>query len=71
MTKKRVVLINPKTVNEYYHFSFGWLDRLFVWFFKTIYDRRFDIPSHTYCTTMPPITSTRSKRSFTTAARRP
>jgi radical SAM superfamily enzyme YgiQ (UPF0313 family) len=56
MTKKRVVLINPKTVNKYYHLSFGWLDRLFVWFFKTIYDRRFDIPSHTYCTTMPPIT---------------
>jgi radical SAM superfamily enzyme YgiQ (UPF0313 family) len=56
MRKQRVMLINPKTINKYYHHSFGWLDQLFAWFFRRFYDKRFEIPSHTYCTTMPPIT---------------
>ncbi|HYV34800.1 MAG TPA: radical SAM protein [Gemmataceae bacterium] len=56
MIKKRVALINPKTVNKYYHLNLGGLDRLFAWFFKRFYDNQFEIPSHTYCTTMPPVT---------------
>src|SRR5687768_14333833 len=56
MNRKKVLLVNPKTVNKYYHLSMGGIDRLFAWFFKRFYDRQFEIPSHAYCTTMPPIT---------------
>lgn len=56
MVPKRVVLINPKTVNKYYHLTFNWMDHLFSQFFQRFYDKQFEIPSHTYCTTMPPIT---------------
>jgi radical SAM superfamily enzyme YgiQ (UPF0313 family) len=56
MTAKRVLLINPKTINKYYHVSLSWLDRVFAWFFRRFYDRRFHVPSHGYCTTLPPIT---------------
>jgi radical SAM superfamily enzyme YgiQ (UPF0313 family) len=56
MSAKRVLLINPKTINKYYHLSRGWLDRLLPWIFRPAYDRRFQIPSHSYCTTLPPIT---------------
>ena len=53
---KHVTLLNPKTINKYFHFSHGWLDHCFAWCFRKLYDKRFEIPSHTYCTTMPPIT---------------
>lgn len=56
MTKKHLLLINPKTVNKYYHLNLDGVDRLFAWFFRNFYDRNFQIPSHTYCTTMPPVT---------------
>ena len=56
MPKPKVLLINPKTVNKYYHLNYGGLDHAFAWFFRKFYDRRFQIPSHTYCTTIPPIT---------------
>src|SRR5579871_2689417 len=56
MTRKHVVLINPKTVNKYFHLNLGGVDRLFAWFFRRFYDRQFEIPSHTHCTTMPPVT---------------
>jgi radical SAM superfamily enzyme YgiQ (UPF0313 family) len=56
MTQKHVALINPKTVNKYYHLNLGGVDRLFAWFFRRCYDKQFEIPSHTYCTTMPPVT---------------
>lgn len=52
---KRVFLINPKTVNNYYHVSQSRIDRLLSRFFSWSYDRRFDIPTHSHCTTMPPI----------------
>lgn len=56
MSRKRLLLINPKTINKYYHLNLGGLDRLFSWFFRKYYDNQFQIPSHTYCTTMPPVT---------------
>ena len=56
MTRKKVVLINPKTVSKYYHFTSGGVDRLFEWFFRMYYDGRFQVPSHAYCTIMPPVT---------------
>jgi len=55
MTTKRVLLINPKTVNKYYHVSRTGIDRALSKFFAWSYDRKFDIPTHSHCTTMPPI----------------
>jgi hypothetical protein len=52
----RVLLVNPKTVNKYYHVASGPIDRIFSRFFASRFDARFDIPSHTHCTTMPPVT---------------
>lgn len=56
MSRNRVLLLNPHTPNKYYHFRLGWTDSLFVSFFKRFYDKQFDIPLHTHCTTMPPVT---------------
>jgi len=56
MRRKKVVLINPKTVSKYYHFTSGGVDRLYAWFFRMYYDGRFHVPSHAYCTVMPPVT---------------
>jgi radical SAM superfamily enzyme YgiQ (UPF0313 family) len=56
VTQKHVALINPRTVNKYYHLNLGGVDKLFAWFFRKFYDKQFEIPSHTYCTTMPPVT---------------
>jgi radical SAM superfamily enzyme YgiQ (UPF0313 family) len=56
MSIQRVLLINPKTINKYYQVNLGWLDRACAWFFRRFYDRRFRIPAHGYCTTLPPIT---------------
>lgn len=53
---KHIALINPKTVNKYYHLNLGGIDRLFAWFFRKFYDKKFEIPTHNYCTTMPPVT---------------
>lgn len=53
---KHIVLINPKTVNKYYHVNLGGLDRVFAWFFKKFYDKRFELPTENFCTTMPPVT---------------
>lgn len=41
MTKKHLLLINPKTVNKYYHLNLGGVDRLFAWFFRGFNDRNF------------------------------
>lgn len=51
-----VLLVNPKTVNKYYHVTAGLLDRWFVRFIQKYFDSRFYLPSHSRCTTMPPIT---------------
>lgn len=51
----RILLVNPKTVNKYYHVVQSPVDRLFSKFFRWSYDKRFDIPTHSHCTTMPPI----------------
>ena len=56
MSRRRVLLLNPKTVNKYYHVRMGWMDSLIVRFFKRFYDRNFNIPTHNHCTTMPPVT---------------
>lgn len=56
MGGKRIILINPKTVNKYYHVRRSWTDGLMVWFFQHFYDRNFRIPTHDHCTTMPPVT---------------
>ncbi|HVR74711.1 MAG TPA: radical SAM protein [Planctomycetota bacterium] len=53
---QRVLLVNPKTVNKYYHVTSGPMDRLFSRFFARKFDRSFDVPSHSHCTTMPPVT---------------
>jgi len=53
---KTVLLVNPKTVNKYYHVSSGWVDRLFVRLIRRQYHDRFDLPSHRRCTAVPPIT---------------
>jgi radical SAM superfamily enzyme YgiQ (UPF0313 family) len=53
----RILLINPKTVNRYYHISEdGFFDRVLSWFFRKRYDKCFTIPSHAHCTSMPPVT---------------
>ncbi|MHB0955205.1 MAG: B12-binding domain-containing radical SAM protein [Pirellulaceae bacterium] len=53
----RILLINPKTVNRYYHVSGANLfDRVLSWFFQKRYDKHFTIPSHAHCTSMPPVT---------------
>ncbi len=56
MRRKRVLLLNPKTVNKYYHTRLNWTDALIVRFFRRFYDRTFNIASHGHCTTVPPIT---------------
>lgn len=56
MTQRHIALINPKTVNKYYHRNLGGVDRFFVWLFRTFYDRQFQIPSLSPCTSMPPVT---------------
>lgn len=56
MNRKRILLINPGTANKYLHVRETWADRLFVQFFRAFYDRRFDIPIHARCTTIPPVT---------------
>ena len=40
MAQKHIALINPKTVNTYYHFNHGGIDRLFVCLFRRFYDKR-------------------------------
>lgn len=53
---KRVLLINPKTVNKYYHVSRSLGDRSLSHIVSWLYEGQFSIPAHSYCTTMPPIT---------------
>ena len=53
---KTVLIINPGTVNKYYHISGGWLDHEFARFIRRAYDRRFFLPTHSRCATMPPVT---------------
>lgn len=55
MANKKVLLVNPKTVNKYYHVSRSPVDRLMSTFFRWSYDKKFDVPTHSHCTTMPPI----------------
>ena len=45
MPRPRVLLVNPKTVNKYYHCRLGRMEGLFVRFFRWFYDRRFDLPT--------------------------
>jgi radical SAM superfamily enzyme YgiQ (UPF0313 family) len=52
----KILLLNPKTVNKYYHVNLGRWEKVFGWFFRRFYDRKFEIPSHVHCTTMPPVT---------------
>lgn len=56
MSRPRIVLVNPKTINKYYQANHSWMDDLIARFFRRFYDRKFEIPTHTYCTTMPPVT---------------
>lgn len=53
---KQVLLINPKTVNKYYHVSRSLLDRFLPCLVSRCFNGHFDIPAHSHCTTMPPIT---------------
>ena len=53
---KRVLLINPKTVNKYYHYRLGKVEGWIVRFFQRAYSRQFDVPTGSHCTTMPPVT---------------
>jgi len=51
---KTVALINPRTVNKYYHVASGFFDRCLARFIRRHYDGRFAM--HGRCATMPPIT---------------
>ncbi len=53
---KRILLINPKTVNKYYHVSKSFVDRSLSRLVSCYFNGQFDIPTHSHCTTMPPIT---------------
>ena len=55
MENKRILLVNPKTVNKYYHVKRTPVDTLFSKFFKWSYHRKFNIPTHSPCTTIPPM----------------
>jgi radical SAM superfamily enzyme YgiQ (UPF0313 family) len=56
MARRQVVLINPKTVNRYYHINNGLMDRAFAWFFRKRYAEHFAVPIHGRCTSIPPVT---------------
>lgn len=61
---KTVLLLNPGSTHRYLHETSGWVDRMFVWFIRAQYDRRFSLPSHARCTTMAPITLMALQRLF-------
>jgi radical SAM superfamily enzyme YgiQ (UPF0313 family) len=53
---KSVLLVNPTTLNKYYHPKISWSDRAFEFLFNRLYDPNFQVPLGANCTTMPPVT---------------
>ncbi len=56
MKPLHVLLINPGTINRYYHARRSWADTQFLRYFRAFYDRKFQVPTHAHCTTVPPLT---------------
>jgi radical SAM superfamily enzyme YgiQ (UPF0313 family) len=53
---KKVLLINPKTINKYYHIATSLTDRSISRLIAWLYDGRFQVPAYSHCSIVPPIT---------------
>jgi len=52
----KILLINPATENKYCHIKNSFIDNIICKYFNRFFDSSFNIPTHSSCTTMPPVT---------------